>query len=85
MVSRTQYASLVSAIVVLFHLIWRWRGVFSRRGGRGKEWTFSLGLGAMAAWGGEVSIGWRSGMGRSGFVDLGRSFESGMDDGGIET
>ncbi len=46
-VSRTQYASFVSAIVWFLHLIWRWRGIFSQRGGRGKEWTFSLGLGGM--------------------------------------
>jgi len=43
-VSRTQYASLVSAIRRLFHLIWRWRGVFSTRGGRGKLLTLSLSL-----------------------------------------
>ena len=49
-VSRTQYASFVSAIIWFLHLIWRWRGVFSQRGGRGKEWTFSLGLGGMV-WG----------------------------------
>ena len=47
MVSRTQYASLVSAIIWSCHLIWRWRGVFSRRGGRGKEWTFSFGFGGI--------------------------------------
>lgn len=42
-VSSAQYASFVSAINWLFHLICRCRGVFSRRGGRGKLWTLSLG------------------------------------------
>ncbi len=48
MVSRTQYASLVSAIVWSRHLTWRWRGVFSSKGGRGKLWTLSLGFGGIS-------------------------------------
>lgn len=35
-VSKTQYASFVSAIRCPSHFICRWRGVRSRRGGRGK-------------------------------------------------
>lgn len=35
-VSRTQYASFVSAMRWPSHFICRWRGVRSRRGGRGK-------------------------------------------------
>lgn len=50
-VSSTQYASRVSAIRCPSHLICKCRGVFSRRGGRGKEWTLSLGLGG---------IGWKA-------------------------
>ena len=30
-----------------FHLICKWRGVFSKSGGRGKEWTLSFGFGGM--------------------------------------
>ena len=48
MVSRTQYASLVSAIVWSCHLTWRWRPVFSSKGGRGKLWTLSLGFGGIS-------------------------------------
>lgn len=48
MVSKAQYASLVSAILVsrplLAHLITRWRGVFSSNGGLGKLCTFNLGF-----------------------------------------
>lgn len=44
-VSRTQYASLVSATTTSFHLITRCLSVRSHRGGLGNLWTFSLAFG----------------------------------------
>lgn len=66
-VSRTQYASLVSAIIWSRHFICRWRGVFSQRGGRGKECTFSLGLGGMVVGGRKGGVGdWETVVGERG-------------------
>lgn len=58
-VSSTQYASWVSAIRCPSHLICRCRGVVSRRGGRGKEWTLSLTLGGMEI-DVRIEVGWRT-------------------------
>ena len=47
-VSKTQYASLVSATRTPFHLISRCLGVFSSRGGRGKLKGLSGALGGIS-------------------------------------
>jgi len=47
-VSKTQKASVVSATMVLFHLMTRCRGVRSSKGGLGKFCTFNLGFAAIS-------------------------------------
>ena len=56
-VSSTQYASFVSAMIWSRHFTWSWRLVFSSSGGRGKLCTLSLGFGGISL-SGLRRVGW---------------------------